>query len=483
LASHIMRRWTVRHARFLTGLYAIVERLFVRLTPLWNRIGLKRLDRVLAFFERPTKKLLFDCRMCGDCLLSSTGMSCPMVCPKNVRNGPCGGVRDNGHCEVDPDMPCVWVDGWEGIKRNSTVKRYLMPRKQADFDRQGTSAWVRELERRAPHIEIQAIQSPAYDAVPDERRSPYPPNSFEALLKAGGFAVTAELSPPDSSDPDDIARRAGLFEGLADAVNVPDGSGANCHMSSLASSVILKNRGLTPVMQFACRDRNRIALQGDILGAAALGIKNLLCLTGDGVAAGDQPGAMPVFDLDAVTLLRTASRMRDHGEFMSGRKLSLPPDLFLGAALNPFRPPSEARPFRWAKKIAAGAQFVQTQYCFDVGRLREFMDESRALGLHKRCHILIGVGPLLSARSALWMRENVPGIHVPDAIIKRLRNARCERTEGKRICIEILQEIVDIEGIAGVHVMVHQHEELLAEIIRDSDIRKIGTRSRATGDV
>jgi len=478
-----MRRWTVRHARFLTGLYAIVERLFVRLTPLWNRIGLKRLDRVLAFFERPTKKLLFDCRMCGDCLLSSTGMSCPMVCPKNVRNGPCGGVRDNGHCEVDPDMPCVWVDGWEGIKRNSTVKRYLMPRKQADFDRQGTSAWVRELERRAPHIEIQAIQSPAYDAVPDERRSPYPPNSFEALLKAGGFAVTAELSPPDSSDPDDIARRAGLFEGLADAVNVPDGSGANCHMSSLASSVILKNRGLTPVMQFACRDRNRIALQGDILGAAALGIKNLLCLTGDGVAAGDQPGAMPVFDLDAVTLLRTASRMRDHGEFMSGRKLSLPPDLFLGAALNPFRPPSEARPFRWAKKIAAGAQFVQTQYCFDVGRLREFMDESRALGLHKRCHILIGVGPLLSARSALWMRENVPGIHVPDAIIKRLRNARCERTEGKRICIEILQEIVDIEGIAGVHVMVHQHEELLAEIIRDSDIRKIGTRSRATGDV
>ena len=473
---YLVRRWVINRASLFAALYAFLEKLFVRLTPLWHRIGLKRLDRALVFFERPAKKLLFDCKMCGDCLLSSTGMSCPMVCPKNVRNGPCGGVRDNGFCEVDPDLPCVWVDGWDGIKKSSTVKRYLMPRKQADFDRQGTSAWVREIERRSPHIEIQPIHSPAYDAVPDERRSPYPPNSFEALLKAGGFAVTAELSPPDSSDPDDIARRASLFEGLADAVNVPDGSGANCHMSSLASSVILKNLGLTPIMQFACRDRNRIALQGDILGAAALGIKNLLCLTGDGVAAGDQPGAKPVFDLDAVTLLRTASHMRDQGEFMSGRKLTLPPDLFLGAALNPFRPPTEARPFRWAKKIAAGAQFVQTQYCFDVERLREFMREARELALPERCHILVGVGPLPSARSALWMRKNVPGIHVPDAIIQRLQDAKCESSEGKRICIEILEETAQIEGVSGVHVMVHKHEELLAEIIRDSGIRELGSR-------
>jgi methylenetetrahydrofolate reductase (NADPH) len=476
-----MRRWAVRHAKFLTMLYAVVERLFVRLTPVWHRIGLKRLDRVLVFFERPTKRLLFDCKMCGDCILSSTGMSCPMICPKNVRNGPCGGVRDDGCCEVDPEMPCVWVDSWEGIKKSSTVKRYLMPRKQADFDRLGSSAWVRELERRTPNIEIQPVQSPAYDEVPAERQSPYPPNSFEALLTGGGFAVTAELSPPDSSDPDDIARRACFFEGLADAVNVPDGSGANCHMSSLASSVIMKNLGFTPVMQFACRDRNRIALQGDILGATALGIKNLLCLTGDGVNAGDQPGAKPVFDLDAVTLLRTATHMRDRGEFMSGRKISMPPDLFLGAALNPFNPPIEARPYRWAKKIAAGAQFVQTQYCFDVDRLREFMDESRGLGLQNRCHILVGVGPLLSARSAVWMRDNVPGIHVPDALIKRLQDARSESEEGKRICIEILQEIVDIEGISGVHVMVHKHEELLAEIIRDSGIRELAARSRDSG--
>lgn len=468
---YAVRRWTVRRASLFAALYAVVERLFIRLTPLWHRIGFSRLDRVLVWFERPSKKFLFDCQMCGDCLLSSTGMSCPMVCPKNIRNGPCGGVRHDGSCEVDRDLPCVWVDSWEGIKKSATVKRYLMPRKQADFDRAGSSSWARELERRVPNIQIQPVQSAAYDEVPAERRSPYPPNSFEALLTGGSFAVTAELSPPDSSDPGDIERRVRHFDGLADAVNVPDGSGANCHMSSLASSVIIKDLGFTPVMQFACRDRNRIALQGDILGATALGIKNLLCLTGDGVNAGDQPGAKPVFDLDAVTLLRTATHMRDAGEFMSGRKITMPPDLFLGAALNPFRPPVEARPYRLAKKIAAGAQFVQTQYCFDVELLRAFMEEARELGLPKRCHILVGVGPLLSARSALWMRTNVPGIHVPDMLIKRLQDARSENAEGKRICIEILQEITGIEGISGVHVMVHKHEELLAEIIRESGIR------------
>ncbi len=469
----IVRRWVVKRAKLFSAIYTIIEKAFIRLTPIWKMIGLQRLDRLVVLIERPTKALLFDCKMCGDCLLSSTGMSCPMNCPKNVRNGPCGGVREDGGCEIEPDMPCVWVEGWEGIKRNSTVKRYLMPRKQADGNRQGSSAWVREVERRIPHIEIQPIQSPAYNATSTERSSPYPPNELETLLKTNGFAVTAELSPPDSSDPDEIARRASHFEGLVDAVNVPDGSGANCHMSSLASSVLLKNQGFTPVMQFCCRDRNRIALQGDILGASALGIKNLLCLTGDGISAGDQPEAQSVFDLDGITLLRTAKHMRDHGEFISGRKITMTPDLFLGAALNPFRPPHEARPYRWAKKIAAGAQFIQTQYCFDPERLRIFMAEARKLGLHKRCHILIGVGPPMSARSALWMRKNVPGIHIPDTIISRLQNAKNESVESKRICIELLQEIGEIEGVSGAHVMVHKHEELLAEIIRDSGIRSI----------
>lgn len=467
-----VRRWVVRRATFFAWLYGLCERWMLRLTPLWKRIGLERLDPLFAWLEKPTKAVLFDCRMCGDCLLGSTGMSCPMNCPKRVRNGPCGGVRTDGTCEVDPKMRCVWVEGWQGITKTGFENRYMMPRRAAETLRSGKSAWIRLVERQAvvhPKIETPA---PLEDGETYERSSPYPPNAFEALLNSKEFAVTAELSPPDSANPDDIVNRAKHFEGLVDAVNVPDGSGANCHMSSLASSLILREHGFTPVMQFACRDRNRIALQGDILGAAAVGIKNLLCLTGDDVGSGDQAGAKPVFDLDSVSLLRTAKTMRDSSHFMSGRQIVTPPDLFLGAALNPFRPPFDARPFRLAKKIAAGAQFVQTQYCYDIERLESFMEETRRLELHNRCHILVGVGPLVSAKSANWIRNNVPGIHIPDALISRMQDAKNEADEGKRICIELIERIREVEGISGIHVMVHKHERLLAEIIRDSGIRQ-----------
>ncbi len=466
-----VRRWVVRRAGFFARLYSLCEGWVLRLAPLWKRVGLGRIDRIFAFLERPAKGFLFDCRMCGDCLLGSTGMSCPMNCPKRIRNGPCGGVRADGTCEIEPEIPCVWVDGWQGIAETGRFSRYMMPRRAAETLRQGKSSWVQIIEHQTV-TQSREDQIAGSDDKNSERSSPYAPNSFEALLASGTFAVTAELSPPDSANPDDIAVCARHFEGLVDAVNVPDGSGANCHMSSLASSLILRELGFTPVMQFACRDRNRIALQGDILGAAALGIKNLLCLTGDGIGTGDQPGAMPVFDLDAVSLLRTARTMRDKSRFMSGRPIMTQPDLFLGAALNPFCPPFDARPYRLAKKIAAGARFFQTQYCYDIDLLEAFMKETRRLGLHKRCHILVGVGPLISARSANWTVNNIPGIHIPDALIMRMQNAKDERKEGKRICIELIEKIREIDGIAGVHVMVHKHERLLAEIIRDSNIRQ-----------
>jgi len=466
-----IRHWVVRRASFFTWLYGVSERWMVRLTPLWKHVGLSRLDRLFAWVERPAKGLLFDCRMCGDCLLGSTGMACPMNCPKRVRNGPCGGVRADGTCEVDATMPCVWVEGWRGIKSTGLYSRYMMPRRAAETVRSGKSAWVQVIEQQAVIHPKPERALPLDEEETFGRSSPYPPNGFEELLSSGAFAVTAELSPPDSANPEDIASRARYFEGLVDAVNVPDGSGANSHMSSLASSLILRELGFTPVMQFACRDRNRIALQGDILGAAALGVKNLLCLTGDDVSAGDQAGARPVFDLDAISLLRTAKTMRDNAHFMSGRPIITPPDVFLGAALNPFIPPFDARPFRLAKKIAAGAQFAQTQFCYDIERLKSFMEETRRLGLHQRCHILVGVGPLISAKSANWIRSHVPGIHIPDALIKRLQDARNEAEEGKRICVELIEQIRPIAGVSGIHVMVHKHERLLAEIIRDSGLR------------
>ncbi len=293
---------------------------------------------------------------------------------------------------------------------------------------------------------------------------------LERVLRRGEFAVTAELNPPDSADPEDVYDRVAPFDGWVDAINAVDASGANCHMSSVGICALLTRMGYAPVLQVACRDRNRIAIQGDVLGAAAMGVANILCLTGDGVQAGDQPGALPVFDLDSISLLETVRTMRDEARFLSGRKITSTPHVFLGAAANPFAPPYAFRALRLAKKVAAGAQFAQTQYCFDVPMFADFMRQVRDLGLHEKCFVLVGVGPLASARAAKWIRANVPGIHIPDTIIARLEGAENQKQEGKKICIEIMQQCREIVGIAGVHVMAYRQEELVAEIVRESGV-------------
>jgi methylenetetrahydrofolate reductase (NADPH) len=296
------------------------------------------------------------------------------------------------------------------------------------------------------------------------------PGRFERVLRAGGFAVTTELAPPDSADPEEVYKRARVFDGYVDAINATDGSGANCHMSSLAVCSLLTRIGYAPIMQISCRDKNRIAIQGDILGGAAMGVCNMLCLTGDGVQAGDHPQAKPVFDLDSVSLLEVARRLRDDYCFQSGRKLSFAPRVFLGAAENPCALPHDWRAQRLAKKVAAGAQFIQTQYCYDLPLLRSFMAQVEALGLFERVYILVGVGPLRSAKTAEWMRRNVPGVHVPDALIARLSGARDQAREGLNICIELIQAMREIRGISGVHLMAYRQEDAVAEIVERSHI-------------
>ena len=295
---------------------------------------------------------------------------------------------------------------------------------------------------------------------------------LERVLRRGEFAVTAELNPPDSANAQDVYERAAVFDGWVDGINAVDASGANCHMSSMGICALLTRMGYAPIMQIACRDRNRIAIQGDVLGAAAMGVSNIMCLTGDGVQAGDQPGAKPVFDLDCMSLLETVRTMRDGEKFLSGRRLTTPPAVFLGAAINPFAPPCDFRPQRLAKKIAAGAQFVQSQYCYDVPMLREYMKRVRDMGLDEKCFILVGVGPLASAKTARWIRTNVPGVHIPDAVIARLEGAENQKEEGKRLCIDIINEVKEIEGVSGVHVMAYRQEEFVAEIVHDSGVLK-----------
>ena len=305
----------------------------------------------------------------------------------------------------------------------------------------------------------------------DVDASPVPSmGHFELVLRSGKFAVTAELSPPDSADPEEVYARARVFDGYVDAMNATDGSGANCHMSSVGVCALLTRLGYATVMQMSCRHRNRLAMQGDVLGAAAMGVANVLCLTGDGVQAGDQPEAKPVFDLDCISLLTTIRQMRDESRLLSGRRLSSPPRVFLGAAANPFMLPLEFRPTRLAKKVAAGAQFVQTQYCFDIERLRNYMRQVVDTGLHEKCFVLVGVGPLVSAKSGVWIRDNVPGVHIPDEIIDRLRRSDKPKQEGKRICMELIQQAYDVEGVSGVHVMAYRQEEAVAEIIDASGV-------------
>lgn len=320
---------------------------------------------------------------------------------------------------------------------------------------------------------------PQRDENPDGAHLPLDPlpghssrGRLERILRRGEFAVTAELNPPDSADPEDVYNRARIFDGWVDGINAVDASGANCHMSSVGICALLTRMGYAPIMQISCRDRNRIAIQGDVLGAAAMGVGNILCLTGDGVQAGDQPGAKPVFDLDCMSLLETIRIMRDEGKFLSGRKLTTRPEVFLGAAINPFAPPYDFRPYRLGKKIAAGAQFVQSQYCFDVPMFREYMKRVVDLGFAEQCFILCGVGPLASARTARWIRSNVPGVHIPDTVVERLEGAADQKKEGKQLAIDIINEVKEIPGVSGIHVMAYRQEEYVAEIVDESGVLK-----------
>jgi len=305
--------------------------------------------------------------------------------------------------------------------------------------------------------------------------TPMPPTSLAAALAAGRFAITAEIAPPVSCDPDDVIKKALPLKGLADAVNVTDGAGARAHLGALAAAAILVNTGVEPIAQFACRDRNRIALQGDLLAAASLGVRNLLLLRGDDPTAGDQPDAKPVFDLDTVGLLRTARGIRDDGELPSGRKVAGRAGFFLGVADTPIDPPARWAPHALLAKAEAGAQFVQTQFCMDAALVRRYLRALDEYGLPARLKMLIGITPLKSARAARWMRKHLFGTIIPDAMIAQLERAADPAAEGRRLCVELLQELAEIPGVSGAHVMAPGNDEAIPEVLAAAGrLRRMG---------
>jgi len=287
-------------------------------------------------------------------------------------------------------------------------------------------------------------------------------------LGAGDFVITAEITPPLSADPGALLDLAEPLTGRVQAINVTDAAGARATLSSLAAAAILHRAGHEPVLQVTCRDRNRIALAGDLLGAAAQGVRNLLVLHGDDPGRGDQPDAKPVYDLDSRGVIELARRMRDEGTLPSGREIAAPPRFFIGAADTPVDPPAEWRPTGLLGKAEAGADFVQTQFCFDAGVARRYMARLADLGVTERLAILLGVGPLASARSARWMNENLFGVNVPDAVIARLDGATDPAAEGRRLCVELIEELREIPGVSGVHIMAPlQKPSVIAEVVAD----------------
>lgn len=293
------------------------------------------------------------------------------------------------------------------------------------------------------------------------------------LLRSNKFVVTAECGPPKGADPEVIRDKAKLLKEAVDAVNVTDNQTAMVRMSSLASCVILKEMGIEPVLQVTVRDRNRIALQSDILGASALGIENVLCLSGDHPSFGDHPDAIGVFDLDSVQLIQTLRIMRDEGRLLGGNPLTRPPSLFIGAVENPFGDPFEFRPIRLQKKVKAGAQFIQTQCVFDTERFEAFVSSCEKMGLLDQVSIIAGVTPLKSYNMAKYMATKVSGITIPEEILKRMGSVSKDRQreEGISICVETIEKIKKIPGVRGVHIMAIEWEEAVPEIVKRAGLK------------
>jgi len=291
--------------------------------------------------------------------------------------------------------------------------------------------------------------------------------ALQRRLAARQFAITAEITPPLSADPEALLAKVRGLAGLADAVNVTDGASARAHLDTLTSAVLLVHAGVEPVLQITCRDRNRIALQSLLIGAAAQGIHNVLALTGDDPSAGDQPDTKPVFDLDSNALLATARGLRDRAQLPQGREVGGRIDFFLGCADTPIDPPADWQPTKVLRKLEAGAQFAQTQFCMDLALLRRYLARLADHGITERLPILVGIAPLASARSARWIREHLPGAIIPDALIARLEGAADPKLEGCRICVELMHELQQMRGVAGAHVMAPLNEAALPAVIEE----------------
>ncbi|HUM27760.1 MAG TPA: methylenetetrahydrofolate reductase C-terminal domain-containing protein [Anaerolineales bacterium] len=459
----------------------------------FKRIPFKK--RVLAKIELAIKGPMFGCRMCGNCLLQETAFICPMECPKGLRNGPCGGSTPE-KCYVDESRPCIWYKIYERsfkLGREALLLEVLPP---MDWDKAGTDAWSDVFEQ-AKQVGVKKIitgltsgetgsVSKTLDSVFRPVRQPEwwqgdslyhapkytePVSELERRLKAGEFAVAAEVAPPLSANTDKLKQNIEMLKPYVAALNFTDSPSATPRMSSWACSKIAVDHGADPIMQIAARDRTRVGLQGEVMGAEALGVRNILCLTGDSMALAPSPrGRMDIVDLDGIQILWILRRMRDEGKYLDGRELKTPPKYFLGAAASPFASNMKFQALREQKKVNAGAQFFQTNVVFDADALDEWLNEIAKRDILDKVYIMIGLSPLKSYRAAVFMNDKVPGVFVPEKILKRMENAKAkgnEQEEGVQITLELIEKIKGKQGVSGIHLMAVGWEEIVPRIVRE----------------
>jgi len=436
--------------------------------------------------------------MCGNCLLQETAFICPMECPKGLRNGPCGGSTPE-RCYVDETRPCIWYKIYErayAMKRETLLLEVLPP---LDWDKVGTDSWgdvfaqVKKIGYRRvfsglmtgdAHLRaatwdsiFRPIRQPVWWQGDDRHHAPaysLPVSGLEQKLKAGEFVVTAEISPPMSVATDKFIHHVEALKPLTAALNFTDAASSIPRMSSWACAKIALEHGAEPIMQIAARDKTWVGLQNDVMGAGALGVKNMMCLTGDSTILSALPrGRMDIVDMDSVQMLWLLRRMRDEGKYMDGREIKAPPQYFLGAAASPLASNPKFQALREEKKVNAGAQFFQTNIIFDTDALDTWLNEIAKRNILDKVHILIGIMPLKSLKMAEYMDRTIPGIFIPDTVHERMRSADEKgnaKEEGLLISLELIEQLRTKQGVSGIHIMTAGWEEIIPRIINESKL-------------
>ena len=454
-------------------------------------------SRLLARIELAVKGPVFGCRMCGNCLLQETAFICPMECPKGLRNGPCGGVTREGNCYIDETRKCVWNAIYSKAKKMGREELLLEVLPPLDWNKTGMETWgdvIRQIRVTGTSRFVKSLFSKdkkhkkeVWDSVFKTIRQPgwwngdsqyhapsytEPASLLEKRLRAGEFVVATEVTPPLGANSAKLIREIGLVKPWVTVVNFTDSSSANPKMSSMAGCKVANDLNVEAVLQIAARDTSRTGLQSMVIGSGQFGVKNILCITGDSPKAGPSPrGSMNFVDLDSVQMLWILRRMRDEGIYLDGRKIKYPPMFFLGAATSPMAQDPELQAIRDHKKVNAGAQFFQTNIIFEPDRLELWLEHLDKRNILDKVFILAGVTPLKSYKLAKYLHEKVPGVFLPDNVLKRMENAGDgEAEEGLTISLEIIDSLKNKNGINGIHLMTLGWEEIIQRIVTESGL-------------